>query len=138
MPSQPKPQPQPPAGYAELQALYEGNIGMITPLMAGTLKNALLVYPFEWIERAIDIAVRSGVHRWSYVEGILANWKIEGFNGNKSKSNNVNMAAAGGNAGRRAQPDRRTAQAGGTQQQQQYGPEWDFDLDEPPAIDVVA
>jgi len=109
---------------------------MITPLMEGTLKTALQIYPFEWIERAIDLAVRNGVHRWSYVEGILANWKVEGFNGNKGKSSN--MAAAGGDARRRAQPDRRTAQAGGTQQQQQYGPEWDFDLDEPPAIDEVA
>jgi DnaD/phage-associated family protein len=132
----PTPQPQPPAGYAELQALYESNIGLITPIMRETLQAALQVYPFEWIERAIELAVRNGVHRWSYVEGILTNWKAEGFNGNKGKSSN--MAATGGNAGRRDQANRRTASAGAIQQQQ-YGPEWDFfDIDKPPDIDDIA
>ena len=131
----PQPQSQPPAGYATIASVYEQNIGLITPIMAGTLKTALAIYPLEWIEQAIGLAVRNERRRWSYVEGILTNWKIEGFNGNQGKSSN--MAAAGGDAGRRAQPDRRTAQTGRTQQLQ-YGSEWDIDFDAPPAVDEVA
>lgn len=134
----PAPAPPPPAAaYADLVTLYEQNIGIITPILSGALRTALEIYPFAWIEQAIHLAVRNEVRRWNYIEAILANWQVEGFNGNGKRNN---LAAAGGDTRRRAAPDRRTAQpaAQPAQPQQQWGPEWYFDPDDPPPVDVVA
>lgn len=124
----------PAAAYADLVALYEQNIGIITPILSGALRTALEIYPFAWIEQAIHLAVRNEVRRWNYIEAILANWQVEGFNGKR----NNNLAAAGGDTRRRAAPDRRTAQPTQPAQSQQWGPEWYFDSDDPPPVDVVA
>ncbi|OJX40717.1 MAG: hypothetical protein BGO78_06960 [Chloroflexi bacterium 44-23] len=58
--------------------LYEDNIGPLTPLMAETLEETEQIYPQDWIEQAIQIAVENNVRRWRYVEAILKSWKERG------------------------------------------------------------
>lgn len=58
--------------------LYEENIGPLTPIIADMLKDAQNNYPADWIEEAIQIAVKNNVRRWKYVETILKRWKEEG------------------------------------------------------------
>jgi DNA replication protein len=59
-------------------ALYEENIGPLTPLIADALKDAEQSYPAEWISEAIELAVRNNKRSWSYCEAILKRWKEEG------------------------------------------------------------
>jgi DnaD/phage-associated family protein len=61
--------------------LYEENIGPLTPLIADMLKDAQDTFPVEWIDEAIQIAVKNNVRRWKYVESILKRWQEEGRNG---------------------------------------------------------
>ena len=59
-------------------ALYEQNIGLITPLMAETLADAEKNYPSAWIEEAVKIAVERNARNWRFVEAILRSWKEKG------------------------------------------------------------
>ncbi|MBM3129500.1 MAG: DnaD domain protein [Chloroflexi bacterium] len=59
-------------------ALYEQNIGLLTPLLAEELKEAEREYPSEWIAEAIQIAVEQNKRSWSYARKILARWKTDG------------------------------------------------------------
>ncbi len=52
-------------------ALYEENIGPLTPMMVETLRDAEQEYPYEWIEEAVRAAVENNARRWRYVEAIL-------------------------------------------------------------------
>jgi DNA replication protein len=65
-------------------ALYEKNIGMLTPMIAEELKEAEAQYPPEWIEEAIKIAAENNKRSWSYARKILERWQTEG-RGQKSK-----------------------------------------------------
>jgi DNA replication protein len=58
--------------------LYEQNIGMVTPLIADQLIEAMEVYPRGWIEDAIAEAVGYNRRNWRYVQRILQNWATEG------------------------------------------------------------
>jgi DnaD/phage-associated family protein len=59
-------------------ALYEQNIGPLTPLIAETLREAQETYPAPWIEEALRIAVENNVRKWRYVEAILEDWHTKG------------------------------------------------------------
>lgn len=61
--------------------LYEENIGPLTPIIADELRDAQESYPLEWIEEAIQLAVKNNVRRWKYVESILTRWQEEGKDG---------------------------------------------------------
>jgi len=61
--------------------LYEENIGPLTPMIAEALQEAEDSYPAEWIEEAVEIAVKNNVRRWKYIEKILERWQEEGRNG---------------------------------------------------------
>ena len=61
-----------------IYALYEQNIGAITPMIAEILKEDEQAYPNEWIEEAIRIAVTRNARNWKYVQAILARWQKEG------------------------------------------------------------
>lgn len=61
-----------------IYALYEQNIGIITPKMAEILKDAEREYTFDWIEDAIHYAVKRNARSWSFIGTILENWKQEG------------------------------------------------------------
>ena len=58
--------------------LYEQNIGLVTPIIADRLVEAVERYPESWIEDAISEAVSYNRRSWRYVQRILENWATEG------------------------------------------------------------
>lgn len=116
LPAQDQPEPPPPApirlpAAAVAQALgnrdpawlaakvaYENNIGLLTPILAQRMEEALRTYPPEWVPAAIGRAVLAEKRRWDYVEGILRNWSAEGFGGQGSGRSKPRSST------RRAQP----------------------------------
>jgi DNA replication protein len=61
-----------------IYALYEQNIGLLSPIIADRIADALLRYPEIWIEDAIGEAVSYNRRSWRYIERILENWATEG------------------------------------------------------------
>jgi DNA replication protein len=59
-------------------ALYEQNIGIITPMIAEELKEADKLYPPQWIEDAFKEAVTLNKRSWKYIARILERWASEG------------------------------------------------------------
>jgi DnaD/phage-associated family protein len=59
-------------------ALYEENIGMLTPMIAEELKDIINLYPETWIEDAIKEAVKQNVRKLSYITAVLESWVKEG------------------------------------------------------------
>ncbi len=59
-------------------ALYEQNIGPLTPLLSDILRDAEQTYPEPWIAEAMRIAVENNKRNWRYVEAILKRWTLEG------------------------------------------------------------
>jgi DnaD/phage-associated family protein len=64
--------------------LYEQNIGLLTPLIADHLVDALETYPTEWIEEAIGEAVAYNRRSWRYAQRILEKWASDGRGGERS------------------------------------------------------
>jgi len=65
---------EPPASQVErpnIFALYEQNIGLLTPMLADELRDAEATYPAVWIEDAFRQAVRQNARSWAYVRKIL-------------------------------------------------------------------
>lgn len=58
--------------------LYEQNIGILTPLIAERLVDAMETYPHEWIEEAIAESVAYNRRSWRYINRILENWAVTG------------------------------------------------------------
>lgn len=58
--------------------LYEQNVGLISPLIADQLIEAMSIYPTAWIEAAIDQAVSYNRRQWRYIQRILQRWATEG------------------------------------------------------------
>lgn len=63
---------------ANIFALYEKNLGMLTPTIAEDLKAAEDEYPHEWIVDAIEKAVTNNKRNWRYVKKILETWQRDG------------------------------------------------------------
>ena len=64
--------------------LYEENIGVLTPMIVDSLKEAEATYPRDWIEEAMRLAVESNKRNWRYIRAILERWQQEGRSGEKS------------------------------------------------------
>ena len=62
----------------DIFGLYEQNIGMVTPIMADRLTEALNMYPEDWIRDAIGESVTYNKRNWRYIQRILENWTAEG------------------------------------------------------------
>jgi len=62
----------------DIFTLYEQNIGMLTPMIAEELRDALKLYPQNWIRDAIKEAVSNNKRKWSYISAILERWTAEG------------------------------------------------------------
>jgi len=75
---------------SNIYALYEQNIGPLTPILSETLQEAEKNYPLEWIEDAIRIAVVKNVRTWRYVEAILRSWKEKGRDGTDRETTEEN------------------------------------------------
>jgi DNA replication protein len=59
-------------------ALYEDNIGILSPMIAEELREAEQQYPAEWIEDAFREAVEQNKRSWRYIARILERWEREG------------------------------------------------------------
>lgn len=77
-----QPEAHHPAGYAagrpNIFALYEQNVGPLTPLLADELRDAESLYPADWINDAFRIAVTRNARNWRYIDAILRKWKEKG------------------------------------------------------------
>lgn len=69
-------------------AVYEQNIGLVTPIIADQLVDALERYPEDWIIDAIGEAVGYNKRNWRYIQRILESWATEG------RSNETHRGAA--------------------------------------------
>jgi len=58
--------------------LYEQNIGMLTPIVAEELREAIKLYPETWIRDAIKEAVSLNKRNARYIIRILERWSAEG------------------------------------------------------------
>ena len=58
--------------------LYEQNIGLLTPLLAEELREAVATFPAAWIEDAFREAVGQNKRNWRYVRRILESWASRG------------------------------------------------------------
>ncbi|MCH7654131.1 MAG: DnaD domain protein [Chloroflexi bacterium] len=65
-------------------ALYESNIGMLSPMIADELREAEDLYPVAWIEDAFREAVSQNKRSWRYISRILERWDQEGKHDGKS------------------------------------------------------
>ncbi len=65
-------------------ALYEANIGMLSPMIADELREAEDLYPVAWIEDAFREAVSQNRRSWRYISRILERWDQEGRHDGKS------------------------------------------------------
>ncbi|MCU0514868.1 MAG: DnaD domain protein [Anaerolineae bacterium] len=61
-----------------IYALYEANIGLLTPMLADALRDAEAEYPAAWLEDALRLAVENNKRNWRYICAILERWKQEG------------------------------------------------------------
>ena len=68
----------PPTEKPTIYALYEQNIGLITPLIAEELQEAEKNYPVAWIEEAFREAVVRNRRNWRYIARLLERWAAEG------------------------------------------------------------
>jgi DnaD/phage-associated family protein len=59
-------------------ALYEDNVGILSPMMADELRDAEQSYPAPWIEEAFREAVVQNRRSWRYIVRILERWDREG------------------------------------------------------------
>ena len=59
-------------------AMYEQNIGLISPMIADALREADGLYPQEWIEEAFGEAAAQNKRSWRYVSTILERWERDG------------------------------------------------------------
>ena len=66
-------------------ALYEQNIGMITPMIAEELQEAEKLYPPRWIEEAFKEAIVLNKRSWKYIARILERWAGEGKDSGEHK-----------------------------------------------------
>lgn len=80
-----RPAPAPPVGvtldpdYAAVaDAYHNAGFGMLSVVLADTLKEYLADYGRNWTEDAIVTAARSGKLNLNYVGGILRRWKANG------------------------------------------------------------
>ncbi len=67
-----------------IYALYEDNIGLLSPMIAEQLREAEQMYPAEWIADAFKEAVSLNKRSWRYIARILETWEREGRRDGKS------------------------------------------------------
>ena len=73
------PPPQELTREGEIFKVYENEIGILTPLVADSIKSALEDYPVDWFKIAMHEAAMNNKRNWRYVEAILKRWKVDGF-----------------------------------------------------------
>lgn len=72
------PTPLGPAERPTIFALYEHNIGILTPMLVAELREAEEMYPESWFPEAIREAVRSNKRSWRYIKAVMERWARDG------------------------------------------------------------
>lgn len=67
-----------PPELPDIFSLYEQNIGLLTPIIAEELKEALKIYPEVWVKEAVKEAASLNKRNWRYISKILENWAASG------------------------------------------------------------
>ncbi len=86
--------------FGKVCTAYEQEFGALTPMIADAVKDSVDTYTAEWVLEAMDIAVKSNVRSWKYVEGILKNCRSKNVRPSlnrmekKSHANNNNNSGA--------------------------------------------
>jgi DnaD/phage-associated family protein len=62
----------------DIFTLYEQNIGMLTPMIADEIREAIKQYPESWLREAIKEAVDLNKRNWRYIAAIMERWSTEG------------------------------------------------------------
>lgn len=62
----------------ELSKAYQSEIGMLTPMIADELRDAIDTYPSKWVLDAIHEAAIQNKRGWKYILAILKRWKEQG------------------------------------------------------------
>ena len=88
-------------------ALYEDNIGALSPLLAEELKEAEGRYPETWLREAFGIAVAENKRSWRYVAGILRRWTAEGRENRGDAERGKARRGDDGKPGRHTETDNR-------------------------------
>ena len=70
--------PAEPLGATTIFALYEENIGALTPLIVDELKDAEERYPWPWLQAAFREAAAMNKRSWRYIQAVLKRWETEG------------------------------------------------------------
>ena len=58
--------------------IYEQNVGLLTPIVAELIREAVATYPETWIRDAISVSVQSNRRNWRYIQRVLDRWAREG------------------------------------------------------------
>lgn len=61
-----------------LYGLYEGNIGVLTPMIVDAIREAEAEFPNDWIEDAVRYAAQRNARNWRYIRKVLDGWRHEG------------------------------------------------------------
>ncbi|MGE3856419.1 MAG: DnaD domain-containing protein [Dehalococcoidia bacterium] len=69
---------EPVARASRPAAVYEQEIGMLTPAVASAIAEAEQQYPAEWIVDALREASARNARSWRYAQAILERWATEG------------------------------------------------------------
>lgn len=64
--------------------VYEENIGVMSPLIAESITQALQEHPESDVIDAIRVAVEANARSWKYVTAVLRRWAVEGRDGKGS------------------------------------------------------
>lgn len=67
-----------PAERSAPAAVYEQEIGALTPTVASLLTEAESRYSTDWIIEALRLAATNNARSWRYAEAILRRWETEG------------------------------------------------------------
>ena len=70
---------------ANIFALYEDNIGMLSPMIAEELREAEELYPMLWIDEAFRESISQNKRSWRYIARILERWEREGRTDGESR-----------------------------------------------------
>ena len=77
--------PEPATDPPNIFALYEDNIGSLSPMIAEELKEAEQLYPASWLEDAFREAVGQNKRSWRYIARILERWDREGRSNGRAR-----------------------------------------------------
>lgn len=68
---------------------YEGNIGVMTPIMLDELRYLSNKYALEWFNEAVKRAIDNNKRKMSYIKAILEQWEVNGFKYDSRKQKTV-------------------------------------------------